>query len=50
MADKPKPKPSTAQVVREVLRIEAAMLARQQNASFAKAIVNALNVSRKPFQ
>lgn len=48
MADKPELTPS--QKAQQARRILARLEERQQNARFARAIVNALNVARKPLK
>jgi hypothetical protein len=50
MPDKPKPQPSTRQIVAAVDRVEAALKARQANAAYVKAISDVLTATRQPFK
>ena len=50
MTDKPEPKPSVRAVAQQVDRIERMLEAQQANATYARAVVDALNVARKPFK
>lgn len=49
MADKPEPKPSVRAVAHQVDRIERMLDPKQANGAFARAVVDALSVARKPF-
>lgn len=50
MTDKPEPKPGIREVAKQVDRIERMLEAKQANATYARAVVAALNVKRKPFK
>ena len=50
MPDKPKPQPSTRQIVAAVDRVEAALKARQANAAYVKAISDVQTATRQLFE
>lgn len=49
MTDKPEPKPCVRAVTEQVDRIERMLEAQQAQRDYARAVVGALSVARKPF-